>query len=477
MRQREFLPKMTMGMRSALDINAENLQACITSNSLHSIFDGFHDGIIIYDSNGTLQLMNFAAERMNGLNRNDLVGLHYAELLHRSTLNYSEFELALAQGIAKANTPNIDGKVFITHIQFVPTSPRQKPYTILLQYDAEQRDSWQDSSIENAYMGLSDPQKQVLHLSPVLSQIADIGVRAFRRNARLLLLGEPGVGKTTIAKHIHLAAGWSNRPFVHVNCSSIPDNLFEHEFFGYERGTFPGALQNSKKGYIESATGGTLFLDEIGEVPLHVQAKLLNFLEDSRIQPIGSPFVKKVQVQVMTASNQDLRALVECGRFRADLYYRLSVLAIEIPPLRTHLEDLPMLMQNLLDSINQQREYPLRLSDQCREKLMQYQYPGNIRELVNIFERLAVLADDLAEDRHLPTEMWRQVLNKEVIEHHPIVAEIETPTPINSSLKGHVQQFERDLILKTITQEGSKTKAAHYLGIDIATLTRKLQRS
>ena len=477
MRQREFLPKMTMGMRSSLELSVDHLDACIRSNSLHAIFDSFHDGIIVYDSMGTLQVMNFAAERMNGLNRNDFIGLHYAELLQRSTLNYIEFELALSQGRGKAHTPNAEGQSVITHIQFVPTTPHQKPYTVLLQYPAEQRDLREQSAVENMQAALSDPQEHALHLSPMLAQIADIGVRAFRRNARLLLLGEPGVGKTAIAKHIHLAAGWSKRPFVHVNCSSIPEGLFEHEMFGYEGGTFAGALNNGKKGYIESAAGGTLFLDEVSQIPLYAQAKLLQFLEDSTIQAIGSPMIKKVQVQVITASNQDLRTLVERGEFRADLYYRLSVLPIEIPPLRAHLDDLPMLMQHLLGHINQQREVPLLLSEKCKEKLLQYHYPGNIRELVNIFERLAVLADDVAEECHLPVELLEKVVTTQVLEQPNKVVQIEASAPLHGNLKAQVQQFEREYILQTIAQQGSKIKAAQYLDIDVATLTRKLQRS
>lgn len=477
MRQRDFLPTLSMGMRSALDLNSDTLRACIQSSSVHALFDSFHDGIIIYDSEGVLHLINLAAERINRLSRNEVLGLHYRDFLQRSALNYSELEQALAQGINKANTPHYTGRIFSTHIQRVPTHQNQKTYTVLLQYDAEQRDPRRKATNQNTPTGLSDPQESALHLSPLLSHIADIGVRAFRRRARLLLLGEPGVGKTAIAQHIHRAAGWSNRPFIHVNCGSIPDSLFESEMFGYERGAFTGALQNGKKGYIESASGGTLFLDEIGEIPLHVQAKLLKFLEDSTIQSVGSPLAKMVQVQVITATNKDLRALVERGEFRADLYYRLSVLPIEIPPLRAHLEDLPVLMENLLNKINQDREPPLALSTSCHHKLMHYHYPGNVRELVNIFERLAVLADDIADVQHLPQELLDKTTHARVLKHEDILPQLEQAVGLDLSLKNHVQQFERDLILKTITMHGTKIKAAQSLGIDVATLTRKLQRS
>lgn len=148
-----------------------------------------------------------------------------------------------------------------------------------------------------------------------------------------------------------------------------------------------------------------MFLDEIGEIPLHVQAKLLKFLEDSTIQSVGSPLSKTVQVQVIAATNKDLRHLVSTGEFRADLYYRLAVLPVEIPPLRQHRDDLPFLIDILLSRINGDREPSLSLSAGCRKRLMSYDFPGNIRELVNIFERLAVLADDEAQEHHLPAEL------------------------------------------------------------------------
>jgi transcriptional regulator with PAS, ATPase and Fis domain len=288
------------------------------------------------------------------------------------------------------------------------------------------------------------------------------------------LLGEPGVGKTAIARHIHRAAGWGDRPFIHVNCGSIPESLFESEMFGYERGAFTGALAGGKQGYIEAAAGGTLFLDEIGEIPLHVQAKLLKFLEDSTIQSVGSPLSKTVQVQVIAATNKDLRHLVSVGEFRADLYYRLAVLPVEIPPLRQHRDDLPFLIDILLSRINGDREPSLSLSAGCRKRLMSYDYPGNIRELVNIFERLAVLADDEAQEHHLPAELLATGSVQEPLKTR--VTDDISQDDLEQNLKLQVQQFERQIILKAVHLCGSKRKAAQHLGIDIGTLIRKLRR-
>jgi transcriptional regulator with PAS, ATPase and Fis domain len=363
--------------------------------------------------------------------------------------------------------------VLLSSTHAIPTGAYEKPFRMLTQKDFDGSQPQRRASLGNRPaepQGLRDPQDNALHLSPQLSSIADTGVRAFRRRARLLLLGEPGVGKTAIARHIHRAAGWGDRPFIHVNCGSIPESLFESEMFGYERGAFTGALQGGKQGYIEAASGGTLFLDEIGEIPLHVQAKLLKFLEDSTIQSVGSPLSKTVQVQVIAATNKDLRHLVSTGEFRADLYYRLAVLPVEIPPLRQHRDDLPFLIDILLSRINGDREPSLSLSAGCRKRLMSYDFPGNIRELVNIFERLAVLADDEAQEHHLPAELLQAQRLK------PSVVQGATDQSAEQNLKLQVQQFERQVILEAVELCGSKRKAAQHLGIDIGTLIRKLQR-
>ncbi|AOE84510.1 sigma-54 interaction domain-containing protein [Pseudomonas sp. TCU-HL1] len=480
---KNLLPSLKMGMRSSVSVSSEVLSALLETPALHALLDSFSEAIILCDGESRVRFLNLAAERVNRLSRQEALGLPNAEFFQRSALGFDDFQQAVSRGGTSALTRSRDGRMFLTSTQAVPTGAYEKPYTLLVQRDFEGRESQRRTSpqafapAENS--GLGDPQDNALHLSPLLSSIADTGVRAFRRRARLLLLGEPGVGKTAIARHIHRAAGWGDRPFIHVNCGSIPESLFESEMFGYERGAFTGALQGGKRGYIESASGGTLFLDEIGEIPLHVQAKLLKFLEDGSIQSVGSPLSKTVQVQVIAATNKDLRRLVETGEFRADLYYRLAVLPVEIPPLRQHLEDLPVLMDILLVRINRDRQPTLRLSAGCRQRLMNYDYPGNIRELVNVFERLAVLADEEAQEHHLPPELLglaAPVFARPVTERVDGESIVPLSEEAGSNLKAQVQRFERQLILQAVQSQGSKRKAAQQLGIDIGTLIRKLQR-
>jgi transcriptional regulator with PAS, ATPase and Fis domain len=477
MNDKNLPPTLQMGMRSSVNVSSEVLGALLETPALHALLDSFSEALIVTDGEGRVRFINLAAERVNRLSKQQAVGLFDSDFFQRSALNYDDLQVALNRGGNSALTRSREGRVLLSSTHAIPTGAYEKPFRMLTQKDFDGSQPQRRASLGNRPVepqGLRDPQDNALHLSPQLSSIADTGVRAFRRRARLLLLGEPGVGKTAIARHIHRAAGWGDRPFIHVNCGSIPESLFESEMFGYERGAFTGALQGGKQGYIEAAAGGTLFLDEIGEIPLHVQAKLLKFLEDSTIQSVGSPLSKTVQVQVIAATNKDLRHLVSTGEFRADLYYRLAVLPVEIPPLRQHRDDLPFLIDILLSRINGDREPSLSLSAGCRKRMMSYDFPGNIRELVNIFERLAVLADDEAQEHHLPAELLEPARPLDRMKQG--IVDSETEDDSEQNLKLQVQQFERQVILKAVAMCGSKRKAAQHLGIDIGTLIRKLQR-
>jgi transcriptional regulator with PAS, ATPase and Fis domain len=280
----------------------------------------------------------------------------------------------------------------------------------------------------------------------------------------VLLLGESGVGKTAIARHIHQLATTREAAFVHVNCAAIPETLFESEMFGYERGAFTGALQAGKRGYIESAKGGTLFLDEIGEIPLAAQAKLLKFLEDSTIQPVGSVASKRITTTVIAATNRDLRALIAQGTFREDLFYRIATFPVFIPPLRER-ADKEKLLDAILAKVNAERQPKLTLSKACRTALLAARLPGNVRELLGIIDYLDIVADEVATPKHLSDAL---ILSDEA----PSAARAAT----GGTLKEMTAAFEDQIIRDAITRYGSKREAARHLGIDGATLIRKLRR-
>lgn len=320
------------------------------------------------------------------------------------------------------------------------------------------------SASRNAYKG-----QEGLLLTPVLSKALERANRAYARNIRVLLLGESGVGKTVIARHVHDGGGPSSRPFIHVNCASIPETLFESEMFGYERGSFTGALQGGKRGFIESAAGGTLFLDEIGEMPLAGQAKLLKFLEDGTIQPIGSPSSKHVDARVISATNRDLRDMVERGLFRRDLYFRLTTFPIQIPPLRER-RDINAIIDNLLAKATAERGARLELTDACRAALLAYKFPGNMRELKSTIDFLDIVSDTVADVQDLPEALQQERgIDAADIAPGDLFKEGQT-------LRDLRQSFEDKVIAIAIERYGSKREAARHLGVDIATLVRKTSR-
>lgn len=275
--------------------------------------------------------------------------------------------------------------------------------------------------------------------------------------------------------------------------------------FGYERGAFTGALQAGKRGFVESAGGGTLFLDEVGEIPLASQAKLLKFLEDGTIQPVGSAVARKVETRVIAATNRDLGQMMRAGTFRRDLYFRLATFPVEIPPLRVR-EDRAALLDGLLARANRERGRPLRLSAACRAMVLAHDFPGNLREMRSIVEYLDIVADEVATPEHLPPAMFTRGEPAPVPLSAPVLDVADTsrlavpaghggaeapqavaPVPQESSgalppageganLKEMTRAFEDHVIRQAMARYGSKREAARHLGVDIATLVRKTTR-
>jgi two-component system response regulator HydG len=229
--------------------------------------------------------------------------------------------------------------------------------------------------------------------TPGMRDLFDLVRRAADSSVPALLLGETGTGKALVARALHAESARADQPFVVVNCSAIPENLLESELFGHVRGAFTGA-SSDRAGLFEQADGGTLFLDEIGEVPIHLQAKLLHALETGQLRRVGSSREQRVDVRIVAATHRDLRARVESGEFRDDLLYRLDVISIEVPPLRQHIGDLPRLVDHFLEGARSRNpKTPLaRLAPEAIEALTRYSWPGNVRELEHLIERLAVLA-------------------------------------------------------------------------------------
>src|SRR5512143_2100688 len=295
--------------------------------------------------------------------------------------------------------------------------------------------------------------------SGAFSEVIDHVAMASEMDGPVLITGETGTGKNLVAKAIHYRSSFAGSAFVSINCAALPENLIEAELFGHEKGAFTGA-SGAKKGLFEVADGGTVFLDEIGEMPIHLQAKLLSVLEDGTMRRIGSTAVTPVNVRIIAATNADLDNIL--GKtFRKDLYYRLSVVRIHVPPLREHREDIPALCGYLLSQIAKGRQ--VEISDVEIEKLQEYDWPGNVRELRNILERALFLQKGTVLE---PSRL----LAKQVVAAKT-APQTTTPAEVKSLAK-----VEQEFIQCTLSAlSGNLTQTAKTLGISISTLKRKLK--
>jgi DNA-binding NtrC family response regulator len=315
------------------------------------------------------------------------------------------------------------------------------------------------SEVEERYrfqniIGKSDSMRKVFD---IVSHISDF-------SANVLITGESGTGKELIARAIHLNGGRSDKPFVPLNCAAVPETLLESELFGYVRGAFTDARKD-RRGLFQEAHGGVLFLDEISEVPLNIQVKLLRVLEDKVIRPLGSNQPEVVDARIISASNRDLEQLVKEGRFRQDLYYRLNVIRIDLPPLRDRREDIPLLVDHFLAKFaDQSKRRVTGIRPEAMASLISYHWPGNIRELEHTIERAVLLGKEpLVGLDDLPAQLASACASAASL--------------TEAAKKGYtLRDLEREYIGKVLENvAGNKTEAAKVLGVDRTTLYRKLE--
>lgn len=282
-------------------------------------------------------------------------------------------------------------------------------------------------------------------------------------NATVLLLGESGTGKELIAKALHFMSSRKNKPFIKINCAAIPDNLLESELFGHEKGAFTGAI-STKRGRFELADGGTLFLDEIGDMPLQLQPKILRVIQEKEFERIGGEKTIKVNVRLIAATSRDMERLIAEGKFREDLYYRLNVVPIFLPPLRERVEDIPLLVDHFLDRFNREYNKNVKLPPYLLESFMRYEWKGNIRELENIIERIVIMAKNGEIDiNSVP------IFLKDKVDISAAALEGNEP------LEDIIEKIEKQKILKALEiTKNNKTKAAKWLGITLRQLNYKI---
>lgn len=349
--------------------------------------------------------------------------------------------------------------------------------------------------VQKIYKVTEETDGEFVHGSEVMRRILSVARQVAKTDSSVLIVGESGVGKEVLAKYIHRMSPRATRPFVAINMTAIPDTLLESELFGYERGAFTGA-ERRKIGKFEMASGGTILLDEIGDMPPHVQPKILRVIQEKRIERLGSNSSVKVDVRIISTTNKDLESMVKDGRFREDLYFRLAVVPIRIPPLRDRKEDIPYLVRYFVQKLSRKYEVEVRVTDLAIERLMEYDWPGNVRELQNVIERAFVISfssgkgsvsithehlmlspDDILRVR---VETWRE----RDVDQQKVAEEAErkerkdfrAPESAISLDDLNIRNMEKIFILKALERTGgNKTRAAKLLGITVRTLRNKLR--
>jgi two-component system response regulator PilR (NtrC family) len=303
--------------------------------------------------------------------------------------------------------------------------------------------------------------------SKPMQQLRQMIGKVARSQAPVHISGDSGTGKELVARLIHESGPRAEGPFVPVNCGAIPSELMESELFGHKKGSFTGAVAD-KEGLIRSAEGGTLFLDEVADLPLHMQVKLLRVIQEKAVRPVGETREVPVDVRILSATHRKLDELVKAGRFREDLYYRINVIELHVPSLRERLDDVPQLVDVLLDRVSRQIGVPEpEISDEAMDKLLEYSYPGNVRELENILERAVTLcSDNRVEPEDIQLKQGAAAVLPAVVDEMAA-----------DGLEGQLEHIEREAIVKALEQTRyNKTKAAELLGMTFRQLRYRVKK-
>lgn len=447
------------------------------NKQLEAIIESSSDGLYITDGQANTIRVNQAYERITGLKRENLLGCNMRDLVNERVFDRSVSLEVLEKGGACSIIQTIlgDKTVMVTgnpiyddkgEIAWVVTNVRDMTELNELRLKLEEtrllNSRFREVLLEHERFEhvLSD---MVIKSEPMVRVIKRT-VKVAGADTSVLITGESGVGKSMLARIIHQLSPRKDRPFIKINCGTIPESLMESELFGYEKGAFTGASTSGKAGLIEMAHSGTVFFDEIGDLKLDMQVKLLQLIEEKSFSRIGAIHQQTVDARIVAATNHDLKILVGSGSFRKDLYYRLNVVPIDIPPLRERKDDIPVLIHRILASFNRDMKVKKRIAPDVVDHLMGYHYPGNVRELINIMERMIILSDGQEIGAlDLPREI--SSLGK----GNGAVAE-------NSTLKDALESVESKLIAKALRQHGSISEAARLLGVHPSTICRKAAR-
>jgi PAS domain S-box-containing protein len=447
-----------------------------------AIIDSSSDGLFVCDGSGRILRVNPASARINNAPIEKLVGRDYLDAANDGYLILPSAALEAIDRREQVSLlqENRHGRKLISTATPVFDDAGELIRVVVSERDITETDRLQRQLEEQQALGdrfrhqVLELQQELLADRPVIAR-SPLMIKALNQarkvsevDSTVLLLGESGVGKGLFADLIHKNSRRAERPMIRINCGAIPENLIEAELFGYEKGAFTGAI-GSKPGHLEIADGGIIFLDEIAELPLSSQVKLLRFMEDGQLTRLGSTRGRRLDVRILAATHRDLQQMVEAGQFRLDLYYRLSVIPLQIPALRERKECLAPLIRSGIDHFSARGGRRKRLSAAALDALSAYAYPGNVRELMNICERLVVMTDtELIDVSDLP---------QHVVAGSADVERIALGVwPPQMSMTQILESVERQVLIDTGKRFRRQQEIAAALGMSQPTVARKLHK-
>lgn len=459
-----------------------------TSDSKYYLYEKIvnesYDALCVTDGEGRFVIANKATADSMGLSEDEIIGATPQDLIDKSIYGSSTILEAIKTKQTVTGLVTVRGTPCLStsvpcfdeegNLEYILTNNRSdkimNEFARQLAYEQEQHAHYKN--ITN-YLYTSNEVEMVC-TSEKMHAIRDECASIASADSSVMLVGESGVGKELVAKFIHSQSPRSAQPFIPVNCSAIPSELFESEFFGYRPGAFTGANAKGKTGLLQMANHGTLFLDELGELPLLMQSKLLRFVESGEFYPVGSNKAEKVDVRIITATNRNLLQMVSEKTFRDDLYYRLHVLPVRIPPLRERPEDIVSISTYYVNRYNQKYAKQTYLSDHNMQLLLTYNWPGNVRELRNIIERAVLIAPPYRHELPLASMLFQEWDGSEASASHENQLSFSS---LDLSLNEAVAQFEQQYIQAVIQKNnGCLNDAAKALGVHRTTLYRKQGR-
>lgn len=442
------------------------------SEILKMVLEIAYDGILVIDVDGYIMMISNAYKKFLGLEDKDVIGKHVADVIENTRMH-----IVAKTGIPEINDLHMikgnymiatripyytDGKIagVVGKVIFRNVAELDEINSKISKMEQELKNYKSEfSGIHNAKYDLD----QILTRNPKILELKKYLIRIANSTSNVLILGESGTGKELFAHAIHKNSNRSNMPFVKVNCAAIPEHLLESELFGYEKGAFTGASQAGKMGKFEFAHKGTIFLDEIGDMPLQMQAKILRVLQEGEVEKVGSNKPKEIDVRIIAATNKDLLEMVKEKTFREDLYYRLNVINIVIPPLRERKEDIALIVDNFIEELNVKlRRMVKGISKKSMSILQAHDWSGNVRELKNVVERAYNIMDgeDQIQPWHLPSNL-RNTMDHEVSE----------------PLKVIMDKLEKKIIMERLVYfNGNKSKTAADLDLSRVALHKKLDK-